>query len=88
MTFSNSVNRLYFSTPDHDNEFGFPPSPLNNIQPGKRPVSSMTPTILVDKKTGDPKLVVGGAGGSKITTGILQGEFWIVVIFHGNFDIF
>ena len=37
----------------------------------------MTPTIIVDKETGDPKLVVGGAGGSKITTGILQGEFFI-----------
>merc|ERR1719402_36884 len=61
-----------FSSPGFDNEFDLPPSPMNFIEPGKRPVSSMTPTIVVDSKTKLPKLVVGGAGGSKITTGILQ----------------
>ena len=36
-------------------------------------VSSMAPTIAVDSKTGQPVLSVGGAGGTRITSGILQG---------------
>ena len=61
-----------FSSPGFPNEFDVPPSPVNFIEPGKRPVSSMTPTIVVDEKSKRPKLVVGGAGGTKITTGVLQ----------------
>ena len=61
-----------FSSPGFSNEFDVLPSPVNFIEPGKRPVSSMTPTIVVDEKSKRPKLVVGGAGGTKITTGVLQ----------------
>ena len=32
----------------------------------------LTPTIIVDKQTKEAKFIVGGAGGTKITTGILQ----------------
>lgn len=58
-----------FSTPGKVNDYGIPASPANFIKPGKRPMSSMCPTIVLDKN-GDIKMVIGGAGGSKITSAV------------------
>lgn len=58
-----------FSSPDKTNIFGFPPSPANFIEPGKRPLSSMTPTIILNEKN-DVVMAIGGAGGSRITTSV------------------
>lgn len=58
-----------FSTPGSVNVYGIPPSEVNFIKPGKRPMSSMAPTIIVNKE-GNVDLVIGSAGGSRITTAI------------------
>ncbi|VVC34645.1 Hypothetical protein CINCED_3A012630 [Cinara cedri] len=55
-----------FSTPGVINYFGIQPSPANFIIPGKRPLSSMSPSIITNEN-GDFVLGIGAAGGSKIT---------------------
>lgn len=60
-----------FSIPGSSNAFGYIPSPANFIRPGKRPLSSISPTIV---ETPDGKLyyATGSAGGSRIITATLQ----------------
>ncbi|XP_022235546.1 gamma-glutamyltranspeptidase 1-like [Limulus polyphemus] len=60
-----------FSSPNIINSFGLLPSPSNFIEPGKRPLSSMSPSVILDKD-GDLKAVIGGAGGSRIITAVAQ----------------
>lgn len=60
-----------FSIPGKVNVYGIPPSEVNFIRPGKRPMSSMAPSIIVNSQ-GDVELVIGSAGGSRITTSIVH----------------
>jgi gamma-glutamyltranspeptidase / glutathione hydrolase / leukotriene-C4 hydrolase len=56
-----------FSIPGAPNAFGLWPSPYNYPQPGKRPLSSMVPTIITDPDPASPfVLALGGSGGSRI----------------------
>ena len=52
------------------NLFGLVQGTRNSIAPGKRPLSSMAPTIV--KKDGKVFMVVGSPGGSRIITITLQ----------------
>ena len=52
------------------NMFGLVQGEANAIAPGKRPLSSMVPTILL--KDGKPFLVLGAPGGPVIITAVLQ----------------
>ena len=56
--------------PGVQNQYGLIGSDANSIRPEKRMLSSMTPTILLKK--GDPYIIVGSPGGSKIITSVLQ----------------
>lgn len=53
-------------------DFSFVPNPTdpNIVEPGKRPRSSMSPTIVLDE--GDVRYVVGSPGGSMIITTVTQ----------------
>ena len=58
-----------FVSPKITNKFSLSPSKFNRIRPGRRPLSSMAPTVLVNG-FGQPELILGASGGSKITTAI------------------
>ena len=56
--------------PGAPNLFGVVGGASNAIAPGKRPLSSMTPTILV--RDGKVAMVIGTPGGSRIFTSVFQ----------------
>lgn len=60
----------FVAKPGVPNLFGLIGDKANAIAPGKRPLSSMTPTILF--KDGAPYMVTGSPGGSRIITIVLQ----------------
>jgi gamma-glutamyltranspeptidase/glutathione hydrolase len=60
----------FSARPGVPNAFGLIGSEANSIASGKRPLSSMSPTIVL--KDGKPALVLGGAGGPTIITAVLQ----------------
>ncbi|TGZ79661.1 hypothetical protein EX30DRAFT_308574 [Ascodesmis nigricans] len=59
-----------FSIPNHPNSFDLSPSLYNFIHPGKRPLSSSSPTIISPSSSGPPTLILGASGGSRILTGV------------------
>ncbi len=54
-----------------ENAFGLSHATRNRPAPGKRPLSSMTPTMLVGAD-GGVRLIVGGSGGPRIISGSIQ----------------
>jgi len=56
--------------PGVPNAFGLIGAEANAVGPGKRPLSSMTPTIVL--KRGRPIIAVGAAGGPRIISTVLQ----------------
>jgi gamma-glutamyltranspeptidase/glutathione hydrolase len=60
----------FSSKPGTPNGYGLLGSEANAIEPNKRPLSSMTPTIIF--KDNEPYMVFGSPGGSRIITTVLQ----------------
>lgn len=52
-------------------DFSSDPESVNAPEPGKRPLSSMSPTIILTPN-GDPFMTVGSAGGWRILTALIQ----------------
>jgi gamma-glutamyltranspeptidase/glutathione hydrolase len=60
----------FASSPGSANAFGLIQGEANKIEPGKRPLSSMSPTIVF--RDGEPWLATGSPGGSVIISTVLQ----------------
>ncbi len=71
----------FAAKPGAENLFHLIQGEANAIQPGKRPVSSMTPTIVA--RDGKLFLMLGAPGGSRIINGVLQ-VLLNVADFHMN----
>ena len=61
----------FASSPGSQNAFGLIGYEANSIKPAKRPLSSMSPTIVLSPD-GEPLMTIGAAGGSRIITTVLQ----------------
>ena len=71
----------FASKPGEPNMFGLVQGEANAIQPGKRPLSSMMPTIVL--RGGKLFMALGAPGGSHIITAVTE-VFLNVVDFHMN----
>ncbi|SCB80521.1 gamma-glutamyltransferase [Gilliamella intestini] len=60
----------FSSKPGVANQFGVVGKDANAIEPNKRPLSSMTPSIFI--KNNDVAMIIGTPGGSRIFTSIFQ----------------
>lgn len=60
----------FSAKPGEANAYGLIGGEANAVQPGKRPLSSMTPTMVFDD--GKPFIITGSPGGSRIITTVLQ----------------
>ena len=61
----------FIAQPDHPNAFGLiGNTDANAIAPQKTPLSSMSPTIVT--RDGKVELVIGGPGGSRIISSVMQ----------------
>ena len=79
--FLNNEMDDFTSKPGKPNSFGLVQGKVNEIEPGKRPLSSMSPTIVI--KGGQLFMVTGSPGGSTIISSTLE-SFLNVVDFGMN----
>ena len=80
--FLNNEMDDFSAKPGSPNFFGLIGAEANAIEPGKRMLSSMTPTIV--EKEGKLWLVVGTPGGSTIITSVFQN---IINVYHYDFNM-
>jgi gamma-glutamyltranspeptidase/glutathione hydrolase len=69
--FMNDEMDDFSAKPGSPNMFGLVQGEANAIAPGKRMLSAMAPTIVVDP-SGQPLMIVGGRGGSRIISAVVQ----------------
>jgi len=67
----------FSARPGEPNTYGLVGSEANSIEPGKRPLSSMTPTIVLEN--GRVVAVAGASGGPLIITSTLQALLNVIV---------
>jgi gamma-glutamyltranspeptidase/glutathione hydrolase len=60
----------FTTRPNEPNMYGLIQGQANSVEPGKRPLSSMSPTIV--EKDGKAIMAIGAPGGPRIITGVLQ----------------
>jgi gamma-glutamyltranspeptidase/glutathione hydrolase len=72
----------FTTRPNEPNMFGLIQGEGNNVQPKKRPLSSMSPTVVV--KDGKAVLAVGARGGPRIISAVYQAVYRVLV---SNFDM-
>jgi gamma-glutamyltranspeptidase/glutathione hydrolase len=77
--FLNNEMDDFTSKPGVPNQFGLVQGQANQIEPGKRPLSSMSPTIVL--KDGKLRMVTGSPGGSTIISTTM--ESILNVVEHG-----
>ena len=65
------VPEFGFFLNDEMDDFSQNPASVNAPEPGKRPLSSMSPTIVLDAK-GNPFMSIGAAGATRIITCVAQ----------------
>lgn len=70
----------FAARPGKPNMFGLIQGEKNAVQPGKRPLSSMTPTIVL-RKDGSTWFALGARGGPRIISAVMQSV--INIIDHG-----
>ncbi|XWN37680.1 MAG: gamma-glutamyltransferase [Balneola sp.] len=71
----------FSAQPGEPNAYGLIGGEANSIEPGKRMLSSMTPTIVT--KDGKVRMILGAAGGPRIITATLQ-NFLNIAVFGMN----
>ena len=72
----------FTTRPGIPNMFGLMQGSGNKVEPGKRPLSSMTPTIIT--KEGEAILALGASGGPRIISAVFQVIYRVLV---NGFDI-
>ena len=80
--FLNNEMDDFSSKPGYPNFFGVIGSEANSIQPNKRMLSAMTPTIVL--KNNKPHLILGSPGGPSIITSVFQ---TILNVVEYNMDV-
>ena len=60
----------FTTKPNQPNSFGLIQGQGNKVEAGKRPLSSMSPTLV--KESGETIMALGGSGGPRIISGVLQ----------------
>lgn len=73
----------FAARPGRPNLFGLVQGERNKVEPGKRPLSSMTPTIVL-RKDGSPWFAVGARGGPRIISAVMQ---TVINVIDHNMDI-